>query len=61
MRPGASSLDGSQPDWRADYVRALLQLKKHDEATAALDELARKTPDHAALTELRQALKDQQP
>lgn len=57
----AISLDGSQPDWRADYVRALLQTKKRDEATAALDELARKAPDHAALAELRQLLKDQQP
>ena len=57
----AISLDGSQPDWRADYVRALLQAKKHDEATAALDELARKAPDHSALAELRQALQDKQP
>jgi Flp pilus assembly protein TadD len=57
----AISLDGSQPDWRADYVRALLLLKKTDDAKAALEELARKAPEHADLKELRQAIKEQQP
>lgn len=57
----ALSLDGSQPDWRADYVRALTQLKKHREAATALAELARQAPDHPALPDLRQALQDQKP
>lgn len=57
----AISLDGSQPAWRAEQVRALLELKKTDEAEAALNELEKKSPDFAELQELRQAIKDQQP
>jgi predicted Zn-dependent protease len=57
----AVSLDGSQPAWRADRVRALLKLKKTDEAQAAFNELEKKSPDFAELQELRQAIKDQQP
>lgn len=57
----AISLDDSQPEWRADQVRALLKLKKAGEAQMALNELEKKSPDFPELQELRQAIKDQQP
>lgn len=57
----AVSLDGSQPTWRADQIRALVKLKKIPEAQAALDDLAKQSPDYAGLDELRQLIKEQQP
>ncbi len=57
----AVSLDGSQPSWRADQVRALLKLKKTAAAESAWNELAKKSPEFAELQELRRAIKEQQP
>lgn len=57
----AVSLDGSQPAWRAEQVRALLKLKKMAEAQSAFNELEKKWPDFVDLQELQQALQEQQP
>jgi predicted Zn-dependent protease len=57
----AVSLDGSQPTWRAEQIRALVKLKKTADAQTALDDLTKQSPDFAGLDELRQLLKEQQP
>ena len=53
----AVSLDGSQPAWRADQIRALVNLKKIAEAETALGELSKAAPDFAGLEELKQLVK----
>ncbi|WP_254510065.1 tetratricopeptide repeat protein [Anatilimnocola floriformis] len=53
----AVSLDGSQPTWRADQIRALVKLKKTAEAEIALGDLNKAAPDFADLEELKKLIK----